>query len=399
MADAPRSTSPLTWIALLLAAAASGAAAMMWVQTRSKAPETRPEALIQKPTAEAPRPASESATAAPVAAPAPSTEDILAKAMPAVVVVETSSSRGSAFFVSRDRLLTNHHVVAGQSYVKLHLSDNSRLDARILSTSPDYDLAVLGLMSSSGAPAPDRAFLELGTVQEVRQGQEVLAIGTPLGVFQNTVTRGIISSLRQLDKVVVLQTDTALNPGNSGGPLLDRAGRVVGINTMGFRGGQGLNFAVAIDHAKALMEGRPLQLAFAPPVSNEETAGLWKGRGPSESDQAREEGTRRYVAQLAALARASDQMEAAFARFLAYYWDGKVVGTFDRNFYALWEKGALQGGPVKGYESKLSEVRQAADQLRDQSRQVEEQARRADVFPGTRRDLRQRYHLDDRGWE
>ncbi|GLH74883.1 hypothetical protein GETHLI_33850 [Geothrix limicola] len=396
MAESRTTLNTLILLAGVALAGAGGAGLVLWMQGRRAAPPPQAPVAVPAPMASEPVPGP-----APVAnlASAPSTEDILAKAMPAVVVVETSAGRGSAFFISRDRLLTNHHVIAGQSYVKLRLSDNSLLDARILATSPDYDLAVLGLMASGAAPAADRSFLELGTVQEVRQGQEVLAIGTPLGVFQNTATRGIVSSLRQLDKVVVLQTDTALNPGNSGGPLLNRAGRVVGINTMGFRGSQGLNFAVAIDHAKALLEGRPLQLAFVAPASNEETTGLWKGKGPSESDQTREEGTRRYAAQVAALARSADQMEGAFARFLTYYWDGKVVGTFDRNFYALWEKGALQGIPVKGHESKLTDLRQALENLRSRSRDIEDEARRADVFPGTRRDLRQRYHLDDRGWE
>jgi hypothetical protein len=244
---------------------------------------------------------------------------------------------------------------------------------------------------------PDRPFLALGTIQEVRPGQEVLAIGTPLGVFQNTVTRGIVSSLRQLDKVVVLQTDTALNPGNSGGPLIDHAGRVVGINTRGFRGSQGLNFAVAIDHAKALLEGRPLALDFVKSTPGAKPIQL--GNGATESDRAREEGLRHYRDQLAGLARASDQMETAFAKFIAYYWDGKVVGHFDRNFYALWEPEALQGVPVKGYEYRIAELRQAADQLRRALREVEEQARRDDVFPGTRRELRKQYRLEHRGWE
>jgi hypothetical protein len=75
------------------------------------------------------------------------------------------------------------------------------------------------------------------------------------------------------------------------------------------------------------------------------------------------------------------------------------VGAFERNFYALWEPGALQGKPVKGREAKFAELNQAADRLRDLSRQAEDQARRADVYPGTRRDLRQRYRLDNRGWD
>jgi hypothetical protein len=373
-------------------AGAGGASLVLWMQGRKPAPAPPIQTPVLPPTDSVPATQHEPAASSALA---PSTEDVVAKAMPAVVVVETSSGRGSAFFVDRDRLLTNHHVIVGQSYVKLRLADNSTLDARIIATAPDYDLAVLRLMQ----PGPDRAFLPLGTIQEVRQGQEVLAIGTPLGVFQNTVTRGIVSSLRQLDKVVVLQTDTALNPGNSGGPLIDHAGRVIGINTMSFRGSQGLNFAIAIDHAKALMEGRSLQLAFVPPPSNDGMRALMPCAGVSESDRIREEGTKRYAAQLAALAHASDQMESAFAYFLTHYWDGKVVGTFDRNFYALWEKGALQGSPVKGYEYRVTELRQAADQLRTVLRDVEDQARRDDVFPGTRRDLRQRYRLEHRGWE
>jgi hypothetical protein len=171
----------------------------------------------------------------------------------------------------------------------------------------------------------------------------------------------------------------------------------VGINTRGFRGSQGLNFAVAIDHAKALLEGRSLVLDFVKAPIGAKPIQL--GNGATESDQAREAGLRRYEAQLAALARAADQMETSFAQFLAYYWDGKVVGRFDRTFYALWEPGALQGVPVKGYEYRITELRQAADQLRHALRDVEEQARRDDIFPGTRRELRKRYRLEHRGWE
>ncbi|HEX7552067.1 MAG TPA: trypsin-like peptidase domain-containing protein, partial [Geothrix sp.] len=382
-------TSGLLIILAVALAGAGGAGLVLWLQGRRPAPS--PVAPVQQ---QAPVPEPVAATLAELApAAALSIEEVLAKALPAVVVVETSSGRGSAFFVDRDRLLTNYHVIVGQSYVKLRLSDNTLLDASIQATSPDYDLAVLRLMQAG----PDRPFLALGTIQEVRPGQEVLAIGTPHGVFQNTVTRGIVSSLRQLDKVVVLQTDTALNPGNSGGPLIDHAGRVVGINTRGFRGSQGLNFAVAIDHAKALLEGRPLALDFVKTPAGAKPIQL--GNGATESDQAREAGLRRYETQLAALARAADQMETAFAQFLAYYWDGRVVGHFERSFYALWEPGALQGSPVKGYEYRITELRQAADQLRTALREVEEQARRDDVFPGTRRELRKHYRLEHRGWE
>lgn len=389
-------TQGLLLLLAIALAAAGGAGLVYWLQGRRTGTATVP--VPTAPPAEAPAPAAPPAPhldAAAGNAPIPSTEDLLAKAMPAVVVVETASGRGSAFFVDRHRLITNHHVVAGQSYVKVRLADNTRLSASITATAPDWDLALLQLMEAG----PDRPFLPLGTVQAVRQGQEVLAIGTPLGVFQNTVTRGIVSSLRQFGKVVVLQTDTALNPGNSGGPLLDHAGRVVGINTMGFRGTQGLNFAVAADHARALMEGRPLELAFKGPSPDAELRGVLPGPSASEADRAREEGTQRYAAQLAAIGRAADQLESAFTTFVALHWEGKVAGGFDRSFYALWEPSALQGKPVQGYEARLASLHQGADQLRDLLRQAEDQARQAGVYPGTRRELRQRYRLDFRGWD
>lgn len=386
-------TQPLLLLLAVALAGGGGAGLVLWLQGR-KSP---PTPAVQQPLPLS-SPLSEPA-AAPTPVPSqktetPSSEDVLAKALPAVVLVESSSGRGSAFFVARDRLITNHHVVAGQSYVKLRLASGQYLTALIAATAPEYDLALLRLME----PGPERAFLPLGQVQAVRQGQEVFAIGTPMGVFQNTVTRGIVSSLRKLDRVVVIQTDTALNPGNSGGPLIDHAGRVVGITTMGFRGSQGLNFAVAADHAQALLDGRPLGLAFEPAAAAEDLKGIL-GVKASEADQAREEGSKRYAGRLAAIARAADHLESAFSTFLVQGWEGKVVGRFERNFYALWEPQAMTGKPVQGYESQVKEMRQAADLLRAQFREAEEGARRADVFPGHRRTLRQTYRLEYPGWE
>ena len=90
----------------------------------------------------------------------------------------------------------------------------------------------------------------------MRPGEEVVAIGSALGVLQNTVTRGIVSAIRIDGGVTLLQTDAAINPGNSGGPLLDRNGTVVGVNTMKVGSAASIGFAVAAEHVRAIVEGR-----------------------------------------------------------------------------------------------------------------------------------------------
>ena len=172
--------------------------------------------------------------------------------MPAVVLVETSSGRGSGFFVSADTLITNVHVVGSNSSVTIRRMGGATAPARVAAASPEFDIAVLKISS----PEAGQAVISLGSALNARVGQDVIAIGSALGTLQNTVTRGIVSALRQSGSATLIQTDAAINPGNSGGPLLDRAGVAIGITTMGYSGRQGLNFAVAADHAMALLEGR-----------------------------------------------------------------------------------------------------------------------------------------------
>ncbi|MDO4535279.1 MAG: trypsin-like peptidase domain-containing protein [Clostridium perfringens] len=194
--------------------------------------------------------------------------DVVKKVGPAVVGVDatinstsgTGSSLGSGFIISDDGfVVTNYHVIEGATNINIILSNGEEVSAEVVNYDSTEDLAVLNIVDNIEMPG----VAELGDSTSVETGEEVIAIGNPLGKeFSETVTSGIVSSAnRTITKtdtstVEYIQTDAAINSGNSGGPLINSAGQVIGINTakeVG-EGIEGIGFAIPINVLKEKLD-------------------------------------------------------------------------------------------------------------------------------------------------
>ena len=182
----------------------------------------------------------------------------------------TRTSLGSGVIVNAEGfVVTNAHVVARGQRIRVVLADERELEARLVGTDTDADLAVLAVA------AKDLPFVPFGTASDLLIGESVIAIGNPFG-FSHTVTTGVVSathrSLRTPERTFFdfIQTDASINPGNSGGPLLDATGELIGINTAIYGGAQNIGFAIPAERAAEVVrqlithgEVRPGWLGFA----------------------------------------------------------------------------------------------------------------------------------------
>jgi S1-C subfamily serine protease len=197
---------------------------------------------------------------------------VVQRVTPSVVTITTTVSSGTGrravtgtgvgsgvIYTTNGYILTNNHVVEGATSVSVTLSDGRQLTGTVVKTDPTADLAIVKV-DATGLTAAT-----IGTSASVQVGESVIAIGSPLGDYTDTVTTGVLSGVNRSitvaddltgqprDLTNLLQTDAAINPGNSGGPLFNAAGEVIGIDTASATSAEGLGFAIPIDAAKALM--------------------------------------------------------------------------------------------------------------------------------------------------
>jgi putative serine protease PepD len=386
----------------------------LWTLAPTPAPATvPPTAAPQSPAAAAiaetlaastsraeTEPATDSLPAGPTpraaAAEAMAFEDIVARTLPAVVSIQAGHSRGTGFFIRTDSVLTNAHVVGGNSSVQLQ-TGTAKYSATVVTVSQGSDLALLRVYN----PNPAQPTLRLGSSADVRVGEEVIAIGSALGVLSNTVTRGIVSAVRQAGSVTLLQTDAAINPGNSGGPLVDRSGIVIGVNSMGIarQVGEGLAFAVAIEHATPLLNGQTSS-ASAGGMTPLEGLNRAMGGPASEGDQMRQAGEQAYRKTLEWAARSAEQLDSYWNRY-AKSCVASSTSSGQHAWFAVYAPSGVRLSNASEYDcgNWLDTVRSNAAPVRDEMAKAGEAARKNGVFPGVTRDLRRQYELDWTGWD
>ncbi len=322
-----------------------------------------------------------------------SLEDVVGRVLPAVASIAAGQARGTGFFVRPDQVLTNAHVVDGQSSVRLQVGDTN-YTARVVTIAQGSDLAILQVYNAN----PQQPTLRLGSASTARVGQEVIAVGSALGVLSNTVTRGIVSAFRDAGSVRLIQTDAAINPGNSGGPLVDRNGVVIGVNSLAVaaREGQGIGFAVAIDHATPLLNGQGATASTQTPL----TALNKAMSGSGDGDGIRAKGEQTYTQAIEWAARNSQQLDDYWSRYAGNCVQSSARSG-DRPWFAVFEPNGINLNVASSFncQSWLDTLRTNAIPIRSAIEQASEVARRSGVYPGVMRDLRRRHRLDWIGWD
>jgi S1-C subfamily serine protease len=321
-------------------------------------------------------------------------EEIVKRVMPSVVTLQAGIATGTGFVVAPGLVLTNRHVVGDASSVTIRLSDGQVTSGTVNSVASDADLALVRA-SALSAPA-----LTLGSATRLQPGEEVLAIGSALGVLQSTVTRGIVSAVRQVEGLLYVQTDAAINPGNSGGPLVDSRGRVVAINTSKMSGAESIGFAIAVDHARRLIDGQTAVASHPGSAPANQTVAPILGSGPgSEADERHHRGVAQFESVVKTLAQRAAELDVQWSRY------ENACGTGTRSagrraWFGVWETASAGSqDPRADCRTYRADLVGYAARIDTTMTLAGEAARQAGVYPGETREIRRRYAMDWPGWD
>jgi S1-C subfamily serine protease len=318
-------------------------------------------------------------------------ESIIEHAMPGVVMVQTDRTSGSGFLVRPDLVVTNAHVTAGYLFVTVTSQSGVRTQGRIAQFSDDFDIALILIDRTSATDAQ----LPLGESSTLRLGQGIVALGWAQSPEQHTVTRGVITGLRQVGTRPMIQTDAAPHPGDSGGPVLDRAGQVVGITTIRIDGPSSSGgLAIPIDHLKPFLERASSSVLTVPRNSISTIV----PRTP-DADVQRSTGLERYTADVASMAARADTLDAAWTRYRVLCKVTTVPSGQTREWFALYDPASPLHRAPDACPTMLNDLQRQADAIRAGMLAAGEIARHADVYPGSRRDIRRRFRLDFPDWD
>jgi S1-C subfamily serine protease len=376
--------------------------------TAARAATSLPSTTIDQPMpARAPGPAPEApitrASSGELPEPsAPPLEDVIERAMRGVVMIETQTSRGSGFFVKPDLIVTNTHVISGFTAVSVTTQSGTRLAGRVAQISDEVDVALVQV-GRSGSPD---AQLPLGISAALRLGQGIVVLGWAQSIEQRPVARGIVTGLRRVLDRPFLQTDAAPHPGDSGGPVMNRQGEVIGITTLRANDGSA-GYAVPIDDAKPLLAKVGPGVMTAP-FAEPRTAGGAGAPGPpapiaatrpSDTDVQRETGGQQYAAALGGTAQRAADLDEAWHRYRTSCRVTDVRAGDSHEWFQLYDPRSPLHRTAAYCASALDAVQREADAINGAMLGADEAARRADVYPGVRRDTRRRLRLDYSGWD
>jgi len=327
-------------------------------------------------------------------------EDIVRSVMPAVVTIQMQGVSGSGFFASSDTVVTNRHVIAGGGALRVRFANGQTSSGYVVETASDADLALVRV----DQPPASHPVLQLVSTTRVHVGEEVLALGSALGVLQGTVTRGIVSAVRTSGGLKLVQTDAAINPGNSGGPLVNRSGRVIGITTAKLTGAESLGFAIGGEHARALLDGRT-SVAHAsspdPAAGRDDRLDVAIGQTRTDADELRVAGERRYDQVVEAVKRKASELDDYYRRYQEACGDHATAagGAGDHGWLGLIGSRVDESASRSSCAGGRHDIVTAASQIDDAMQNAGEDARHAGVYPGTLRTIREKHGLAWAAWE